>query len=104
MTANEAHRPDNKNKVKTNLEAIRKMNNPQPTINVGDEVRVMVKKKFHKNYTPDWSDKTYKVDRKQEWMEPPLLVRRRASGSPNDVQSQGPAPPSVKLQATFYAS
>ena len=44
MTANEAHHPDNRVKVKTNLEAIRKMNNPQPTIKVGDEVRVKVKK------------------------------------------------------------
>ena len=45
MTANEAHQPDKKNKIKTNLDAIRKLNNPQPTINKGDEVRVMVKKK-----------------------------------------------------------
>ena len=43
MTANEAHRPDNRVKVKTNLEAIRKLNNPQPIIDAGDEVRVMVK-------------------------------------------------------------
>ena len=67
MTANEAHQPDNKNKVKTNLQGIRKLNNPQPTINKGDEVRVMVKKRFDKNYVPDWSDKTYKVDEKKEW-------------------------------------
>jgi len=66
MTPDEAHRPDNRVKVKTNLEAIRKMNNPQPTINVGDEVRVMMKKKFDKSYVPDWSDKTYKVKVKKE--------------------------------------
>ena len=67
MTANEAHQPDKKQEVKTNLESIRKLNNPQPTINKGDEVRVMVKKKFDKNYVPDWSDKTYKVEQKKEW-------------------------------------
>jgi len=66
MTPDEAHRPDNRVKVKTNLEAIRKMNNPQPTINVGDQVRVMVKKKFDKSWVPDWSDKTYKVEEKKE--------------------------------------
>ena len=27
----------------------------------------MVKKKFDKNYVPNWTDKTYKVTRKQEW-------------------------------------
>ena len=32
MTANEAHKPANQNEVKTNLEAIRKSNNPQPTM------------------------------------------------------------------------
>ena len=67
MTANEAHQPDNKNEVKTNLESIRKLNNPQPTINKGDEVRVMVKKKFDEKYVPDVSGKTYKVDEKKEW-------------------------------------
>ena len=27
----------------------------------------MVKKRFDKSYVPDWSNKTYKVDRKKEW-------------------------------------
>jgi len=67
MTANEAHKPVNRVKVKTNLEAIRKLNNPRPIIDVGDEVRVMVKKKFDKDYVPDWSDKIYIVKNKQEW-------------------------------------
>ena len=67
MTPNNAHKPENKNEVKTNLEAIRKLNNPQPTIDVGDEVRVMMKKKFDKNYIPDWSDKVYVVKDKKEW-------------------------------------
>mgnify|MGYP006152841531 CR=1 FL=1 len=41
MTASEAHKPENKNDVKTNTEAIRKSNNPHPTIDVGDEVGVI---------------------------------------------------------------
>ena len=67
MTPNNAHKPENKSEVKTNLEAIRKSNNPQPTIDVGDEVRVMMKKKFDKNYIPNWSDKVYVVNDKEEW-------------------------------------
>ena len=67
MTPNNAHKPENKNEVKTNLEAIRKSNNPQPTIDVGDEVRVMVKKRFDKSYVPDWSGKVYIVKDKKEW-------------------------------------
>ena len=59
MAANEEHKPENKTEVKTNLEAIRKLSNAEPTINVGGEVRVMVKKKFDNNCIPDWSDKTY---------------------------------------------
>jgi hypothetical protein len=67
MTPNNADKPENRNEVKTNLEAIRKSNNQQPTIDVGDEVRVMVKKKIDKNYIPDWSDKVYVVKDKKEW-------------------------------------
>ena len=67
MTPNNAHMPENKNEVRTNLEAIRKSTNPQPTIDVGDEVRVMVNKRFGKWYVPDWSDKIYIVkDKKME--------------------------------------
>ena len=66
MTANEAHHPNNRVKAKTNLEAIRKMNNPQPTIKVGDQVRVMVKKKFDKSYVPSWSENLYNVKVKKE--------------------------------------
>ena len=66
MTPDTAHKPENTTEVKTNLEAIRKMDNPQPTINVGDEVRVMIKNKFDKSYVPDWTDKTYKVTEKKE--------------------------------------
>ena len=66
MTPNEAHDPANTTEVKTNLESIRKMDNPQPIIKKGDEVRVMIKKKFDKSYVPDWSDKTYKVKEKKE--------------------------------------
>ena len=44
MTPNEAAQPHNHKEVKTNLESIRRSNNPQDVINVGDEVRVMIKK------------------------------------------------------------
>ena len=67
MTPNEAAKASNQREVKTNLESIRKSDNPQDIINVGDEVRVMIKKKFDKSYVPNWTDKTYKVTRKQEW-------------------------------------
>ena len=60
-------KPRNQQEVKTNLESIRKSDNPQPVIKIGDEVRVMVKKKFDKSYVPNWTDKTYKVTKKQEW-------------------------------------
>ena len=67
MTPNEAAKAENQQEVKTNLESIRKSDNPQPVIEKGDEVRVMVKKKFDKSYVPNWTDKTYKVTKKQEW-------------------------------------
>ena len=67
MTPNEAAKAENQHEVKTNLESIRKSDNPQPVIKKGDEVRVMVKKKFDKSYVPNWTDETYKVTKKQEW-------------------------------------
>ena len=47
--------------MKTQLESIRKTDNPQPRIEAGDKVRVVVKKKFEKGYMPDWSDEIYTV-------------------------------------------
>ena len=67
MTPNEAAKAENQHEVKTNLESIRKSDNPQPVINIGDDVRVMVKKRFDKSYVPDWTEKLYKVTKKQEW-------------------------------------
>jgi hypothetical protein len=68
--------------VKTNLEAARKMDNPQERIHVGDQVRVMVKKKFEKVYSPEWTDKKYTVDRVKEWDHPDLPWQLR----PHDPQ------------------
>ncbi len=45
MTPNEAAKPGNQQELKTNLESIRKSDNPQSVINIGDDVRVMVKTK-----------------------------------------------------------
>ena len=52
MTPNEATKPENQQDVKTNLESIRRSDNPQPVINIGDEVRVMVKKNLTKIIHP----------------------------------------------------
>ena len=61
MTPNEATEPKNQKEVKTQLESIRKSDNPQPRIEAGDKVRVIIKKKFEKGYMPDWSDELYTV-------------------------------------------
>ena len=61
MTPNDAAKPGNREEVKTQLESIRKSDNPQPRIVEGDNVRVVVKKKFEKGYMPDWSDEVYTV-------------------------------------------
>ena len=61
MTPNEATDPKNQKEVKTQLESIRKSDNPQPRIEAGDKVRVIIKKKFEKGYMPDWSDELYTV-------------------------------------------
>ncbi len=66
ITPNEAAKPENQQEVKTNLESIRKSDNPQPVINIGDNVRVMVKNKFDMPFVPNWTDKIYKVNWKQE--------------------------------------
>jgi len=62
MTPKEAEEEGNRVQVKTNLESIRRSDNPQPRLEPGDLVRVMVKKKFDKGYEPDWSERTYKVE------------------------------------------
>ena len=47
--------------MKTQVESIKKTDNPQPRIEAGDKVRAVVEKKFEKGYTPDWSDEVYTV-------------------------------------------
>ena len=61
MTPNDAGKEENRTNVKTQLESIRKSDNPQPRIEAGDKVRVLIKKKFEKGYMPDWSDEIYTV-------------------------------------------
>ena len=61
MTPNDAGKKKNQTEVKTQLESIKKTDNPQPRIEAGDKVRVVVKKKFEKGYMPDWSDEIYTV-------------------------------------------
>jgi hypothetical protein len=63
LTPNKAAKPENQVEVKTNLESIRKTDNPQPRLDSGDQVRVVIKKKFDKGYKPDYTDKVYTVDR-----------------------------------------
>ena len=60
-TPNDAGKDENRTKVKTQFESIRKSDNPQPRIEAGDKVRVIIKKKFEKGYMPDWSDELYTV-------------------------------------------
>ena len=61
MTPKEAEKEKNRGEVKENLESIRRTDNPQPRLDAGDLVRVMVKKKFDKGYEPDWSERTYRI-------------------------------------------
>ena len=61
MTPNKAARSKNRDQVKARLESIRKSDNPQPRIDKGDRVRVIIKKKFAKGYMPDWSEEVYTV-------------------------------------------
>ena len=49
MTPNEAAEPESKAKVKMNLESVRRSSNPQPRLEVGDKVSVIVKKKKSKS-------------------------------------------------------
>ena len=59
MTPNDAEKKENQTQVKTQLESIRKTDNPQPRIAEGDKVRVVIKHKFEKGYMPHWSDEVY---------------------------------------------
>ena len=47
--------------MKAQLESTKKSDNPQPRIDQGDRVRVIIKKKFAKGYMPDWSEEVYTV-------------------------------------------
>ena len=60
MTPMEAAEDKNRVQVKTNLEAIRRTDNPQPKLQVGDSVGRSMKK-FEKGYVPDWSEQVYRV-------------------------------------------
>ena len=75
MTPNDAGKKENQTEVQTQLESIRKTDNPQPRIEAGDKVRVVVKKKFEKGYMPDWSDKIYTVQSVSKGEHKPPLTR-----------------------------
>ncbi len=62
MTPKDEEKKDNQEQVKTDLESVRKSGNPQPRIERGDKVRVIVNNKFEKGYMPDWSDEVYTVE------------------------------------------
>ena len=59
MTPNDAGKKKNQTEVKTQMESIKETDNPQPRIEAGDKVRVVVKKKFEKGHMPDWSNEIY---------------------------------------------
>ncbi|MFM7984227.1 MAG: hypothetical protein ACKPKO_33385, partial [Candidatus Fonsibacter sp.] len=48
MTPNDAGKKENQDEVQTQLESIRKSDNPQLRIDQGDNVRVIIKNKFEK--------------------------------------------------------
>ena len=100
MTPNEAAKPENQQDAKTNLESIRRSENPQPVINIGDEVRVMKKNKFDKSYVPEWTEETYKVNEKKEWNHVYMH-----DDNPKDPQKcMGSATPPMTSQATSNVS
>ena len=61
MTQKEAEKKDNQSEVKGQLESNSKTDNPQPRIAEGDNVKVVINKKFEKGYVPDWSGEVYTV-------------------------------------------
>jgi hypothetical protein len=61
MTPKEAATSENRGKVKTQLDSIKKTDAPHPRLEPGDKVRVVSKNKFEKGYMPDWSDEVYTV-------------------------------------------
>ena len=72
MTPVEAAKSENRDKVKTQLESIRKTDAPHPRLEPGDKVRVIIKKKFEKGYMPDWSDEVYTVQNRMYRNDVPL--------------------------------
>ena len=61
MTPNEAGSHRNHDIVKRNMGATRERSRPQEKLQEGDKVRVRVKKKLEKGYSPDCSGKLYTV-------------------------------------------
>ena len=75
MTPLEASKPENKDEVKLRLELQRRNDNPQPKLKVGDEVRVLRKKKTSRKATlPITAKRPIKL-----WM----LFKRRSTGKLN---------------------
>ena len=66
MTPNKAAEPENKAKVKMNLESERRPSNPHPRLELGDKVRVTVKKNFEKSYKPNYPEELYMVEERVE--------------------------------------
>ena len=61
-TPKDTEKNENQAQVKTELESIIKTDSPQPRIDQGEKVRVIVNKKLEKSYMPDWSDDVYTVE------------------------------------------
>ena len=90
MTPNDAGKKQNQTEVKTQLESIRKSDNPQPRIEAGDKVRVVIKKKFEKGYMPDWSDEIYTVQSVSKSRTTPFSRMYRTNlKKPSDVPTKG---------------
>ena len=63
MTPKEAMKPSNQLQVKANLELKRKHTRIYPDVNVGDYVKIYIKKdKYAKERIPVWSKEKFKVE------------------------------------------
>ena len=61
MARKEAAKAENRAKVKTQLERIKKADAPHPRLEPGDKVKVIINNKLEKGYMPDWRDEVYTV-------------------------------------------
>ena len=87
MTPNDAGKTDNQTKSEDAIGEHQKQQQPATRIEVGDKVRVVVKKKFEKGYMPDWSDEVYTVQSVSKGKDDEALTDIRPYGPIIDRQA-----------------